>query len=339
MKYSTILFLLFLSTVCTAQHIKIINTEKAKVSFRGLSVVNDTVLWVSGNNGIIGKSVNGGKTFEWLKPKGFEKRDFRAIAAFDDRTALVIAVASPAVILKTTDGGSSWKEVYRDEHEDAFLDDMSFYSENANEGIVVGDPIDGMAYFLQTMDGGETWTRIEELKSVPLAAEEAFFAASNSNIKNIDENTFMIVSGGGASNLIITGMYVQKINLPKTDSPTSGANGMDYSQQQKYGLIAGGDFMNPKASANNLFVFEFSEEGIPKISKPQTPPSGYKSGVAILDNDKAISCGMLTVSFSKDRGQHWETISKKGFHTCKKAKFGTKTYLAGADGRIGLLVE
>lgn len=328
-----------LGMICMAQQIQLINSEKSGVSFRGLSVVSDSVLWVGGNKGTIGKSTDGGNSFQWFSPAGFEDRDFRAIAGFDKQTAVVIAVASPAVILKTKDGGKNWMEVYRDEHPDVFLDDMSFYSEDLKNGIVVGDPIDGAAYFLQTHDGGESWTRIEELNSVPLAEDEAFFAASNSNIKMTDENTFMIVSGGGASHLIVTGMYIQNVALPKSDSNTSGANGMDYSKDQKYGLIVGGDFMNPKSSANNLLVFEFSKDGLPQISKPQNPPSAYKSGVAILDDGKAISCGMTNVAFSKDKAQNWETISTIGFHSCKKARFGNKVFLAGSDGKIGMLIE
>lgn len=334
----TILFFL-LSIILGAQEIQILNSEQQKVSFRGLSVIDNSTLWVSGSNGIIGRSVNGGEVFEWIHPKGFENRDFRAIAAFDSNTAIAVVIASPAVVIKTTDGGKTWKEVYRDDHEGAFLDDISFESGNLMNGIIVGDPIDGKAYFLKTVDGGENWSKIEELTEIPLEESEAFFAASNSNIKMTDDNFFMVVSGGGASNLILCGMYIQKIKLAKTDSNTAGANGLDYSNSENYGLIAGGDFMNPKTSDNNLFIFEFSEDGVPQISQPQVPPSGYKSGVAIIENGRAISCGMSNVDYSKDKGLTWLNISKTGFHTCKKARNGTKVFLAGANGKIGFLSE
>lgn len=337
MKNSISIFLFFLSLFCFGQQIQLLNSQKSKVSFRGLSVVNDSTIWVSGSEGTIGLSTDSGKTFEWVSPEGFSKRDFRAIAGFDTQTAIAIAVGSPAVIIKTTDGGRNWTEVYRDEHPDVFLDDMSFYSENLKIGIAVGDPIQGDAYFLKTIDGGDSWKKIDQSLLPDLDDGEAFFAASNSNLKLIDEDTFFAVSGGATSDLIFSGENHYKIGLSKTDSSTSGANGLDFSQG--YGLIVGGDFMNPKASANNLFIFELTIDGIPLIKKPDKSPTGYQSGVAILDDGKAISCGMLNVEFSKDKGRNWETISKKGYHTCKKARNGNRVFLAGAGGRIAVLID
>ena len=48
-------------------------------SLRGLSVVNDNVVWVSGSNGTVGKTTNGGKNWKWFTVKGFEKKEYRSI--------------------------------------------------------------------------------------------------------------------------------------------------------------------------------------------------------------------------------------------------------------------
>src|SRR6185436_20080624 len=87
-------------------------TSGTKISIRGLSVVNDNIVWVSGSKGTVGKSSNGGRTWKWISVKGFEKADFRDIEAFDASTAIIMGIADPAYILKTTDGGESWKVVY-----------------------------------------------------------------------------------------------------------------------------------------------------------------------------------------------------------------------------------
>src|SRR5262245_56736609 len=71
-----------------------------KTSLRGLSVVNNNVVWVSGSNGMVGKSTNGGKNWRWMTVKGFEKNDFRDIEAFDANTAIIMAISEPAYILK-----------------------------------------------------------------------------------------------------------------------------------------------------------------------------------------------------------------------------------------------
>lgn len=341
MKTAKLFFLLFTFSVYTySQQIKLLNSEKKDISFRGLSVVNDSVFWISGSKGVIGMSADSGQTINWISPNGFEDRDFRAIVAFDENTALTVAVSSPAVILKTTDGGRNWKEVFRDDHSDVFLDDMSFNPENQMTGIVIGDAIDGEPYLLKTTDAGENWHRRNSEDFVELEDGEAFFAASNSNLKMIEDEVFFAVSGGSHSNLIyINRKTFQKINLDKTNSQTSGANGMDYSLEQNYGLIVGGDFMDPKSSSNNLFIFKIDENGTPQISKPAKSPDGYKSGVTILDNGRALSCGMLNVFYSEDNAENWRKISTKGFHSCKKAKSGQKVFLTGNDGRIAVLED
>src|SRR6187401_2953479 len=79
-----------------------------KVSIRGLSVVNDNIVWVSGSNGMVGRSNDAGKTWNWYNAKKFIpddsmklKADFRDIEAFDGATAIIMSVDAPAYILKT----------------------------------------------------------------------------------------------------------------------------------------------------------------------------------------------------------------------------------------------
>src|ERR1051326_2196906 len=90
--------------------INILDSER-KTSLRGLSVVDDNIIWASGSNGTVARSVDGGKTFEWLTVQNYEQRDFRDVEALDANTALIMAVAEPAIILKTKNGGKTWKKV------------------------------------------------------------------------------------------------------------------------------------------------------------------------------------------------------------------------------------
>src|SRR5689334_985623 len=97
MKKLVLLPFLLLVSIAFSQYPTIeILTQGTKTSIRGLSVVNDAVAWASGSNGTIGRTGDGGKTWKWLTVKGFEKRDFRDIEAFDATTAIIMAVDAPA---------------------------------------------------------------------------------------------------------------------------------------------------------------------------------------------------------------------------------------------------
>ena len=93
-----------------------------KISLRGLSVVNNQVIWASGSAGSVVRSTDGGQTFTWLTVAGYEKNDFRDIEAFDENTAIIMGITQPAVMLKTIDGGRNWKKVFDDTTKGAFWD-------------------------------------------------------------------------------------------------------------------------------------------------------------------------------------------------------------------------
>ena len=139
-----------------------------KVSIRGLSVVNDNIFWASGSGGMVAKSTDGGKNIEWTQVPGFEKRDFRDIEAFDQNTAIIMAVDQPAIILKTTDGGKNWKKVFEDTTTGMFLDAMHFEKVDGKlVGMVVGDPIKNKIFYAKTFDGGNLVSIAKNLELIP----------------------------------------------------------------------------------------------------------------------------------------------------------------------------
>src|ERR1700744_572242 len=113
----TLSYLLFLSSLLLVTPIKaqtITQLEQGKpTSIRGLSVVDDSVAWISGSRGTIAITRNGGRDWAWSQVKGFEKSDFRDIEAFSDKEAVIMSSGTPALILKTVDGGKNWQIKYR----------------------------------------------------------------------------------------------------------------------------------------------------------------------------------------------------------------------------------
>jgi photosystem II stability/assembly factor-like uncharacterized protein len=165
----------FFSFSLSAQTVKLL-TSGTKTSLRGLSVVDDKTVWVSGSNGTVGLSLDSGNTFKWTTVKGFEKTDFRDIEAFDATTAIIMGISSPAYILKTIDGGETWKVTYENKDTSMFMDAMEFWNEQS--GIVIGDPINNKMFISRTFDGGNTWQALPPQNYPAVANGEACFASS-----------------------------------------------------------------------------------------------------------------------------------------------------------------
>ena len=311
-------------------------TQGTKTSLRGLSVVNDNVVWVSGSNGTIGRSNNGGKDWKWYVVKGFENRDFRDIEAFDAFTAVIIAVGEPAYILKTADAGESWKVVYENKTKGMFLDALEFW--NLDAGIVIGDPVNGKFFIARTFDNGTTWKEIPEQYKPVADSGEACFAASGTNIRALDMDEAVFVSGGLKSNLYIRDL---KIPLPILQGKeTTGANSIAvWDRYKKNGgnrlVVVGGDFSSDTLTRQNCF---YSTNRGKTWKAAKTPPRGYRSCVEFLAKDQLVTCGLTGVDYSFNMGNTWQPVSNEGFHVVRIAAYGATVYLAGANGKVAKLL-
>ena len=310
-------------------------TAGTNTSLRGLSVVNNNVVWVSGNNGTVGKTTNGGKTWKWMTVTGFEKTDFRDIEAFDVLTAIIMGIGEPAYIFKTIDGGETWKVVFENKTKEMFLDAMEFWNEHS--GIVVGDPVGGRFFISRTFDGGNTWQDIPFDKRPVADSGEACFAASGTNIRVLDRDEAVFVTGGLVSRIFTKN---KPMNLPVIQGKeTTGANSIAVSDYQKLNggnimIVVGGDFMVDSSKTKNCF---YTTDGGKTWKSPNVPPNGYRSCVEFISKKDVLACGINGVDFSFDRGKNWKWISKEGFHVCRKARLGNTVYLAGGNGKIGKL--
>jgi len=329
---------IFFSFSSQAQNSIQVITEQKGVSLRAISIPSKEVIWVSGSKGSVVKSEDGGKTFNWIKVSGYENRDFRAIHAFDKEQAIIVAVAAPAIILKTKDGGAHWKMVTEILDTNMFLDAIHF--KDGQNGWVIGDPIDQQIFMLHTKDSGDTWQEVgTDYFTNQVEEGESFFAASNSNMAHTNEALCM-VTGGKKSRLWMNG---SPTTIPLLQGlKTTGANSIAFSPDEKRMLIVGGDFANDTLSQDNSLYLKL-EKGDKNQSthwqmvKMTRAPHGYKSCVEFLNNDLVISCGTSGVDLSKNGGNEWKTIDKQSFHVVKKIPNLNSAILAGSGGRIGII--
>lgn len=325
--------LLWAPFFCAAQSysLKPLN-EHSKTSLRGLSVVSDQVTWVSGSNGAVGKTIDGGITWKWMNPKGYEKIDFRDIEALDDKQAIIVGIASPAYILKTIDGGETWTENYKNVDSAIFLDGLAFWDKN--KGIIFGDPINDKLQLLKTVDAGKSWQDISKSLQINLTKGEAGFAASGTTIKTLPGGKTWIATGGTVSNIYYSPDYGQNWEVFKCPilqgEGSTGTFSIDFFNE-KTGIVVGGDYLKDKENSNNVLL---TKDGGKTWQKPASPVLGFRSGVTYIDANTLIATGTSGTDISTDGGQHWRHISDKSFNAVQKAKRGKTVLLAGNNGLI-----
>ena len=323
-------------TVSRAQEVNLVLLQQGQpTSIRGLSVLDDSVAWVSGSNGWIGRTVDCGETWHWQRVAGYETTDFRDIEAFSADQALIISAGSPLVILHTTDGGHTWRETHRDERPEIFYDGMDFW--NDRRGLAYGDPIGGTMQLLATEDGGQTWRDISDAARIGLVDEEAGFAASGTGIRTLPGGHVFIATGGHRSRLFHSADYGQTWNAHACPIIQGNASTGIFSiafRDEHHGVVVGGDYQQDTARRDAIYL---TSDGGETWRRPKVGTNGYRSAVEYLDSQRLVATGTSGVDYSTDGGATWMPLSDEGFHVVRKAKQGTWVVLAGGDGRIAML--
>jgi len=316
-----------------AQSVQILDHNKA-CSIRGLSIVNNKTAWVSGSNGFVGITTNGGETWAWAKVKGFEHSDFRDIEAFSQNEAIIMSSGTPALILRTTDRGLTWQTCYQNDDKNYFFDAMTFI--NKSHGFVLGDPINGKFLIMKTRDGGNTW---RAFKNPPVSFNgEAAFAASGTCIIANSKMLCIVTGGSKSRDLILLNPTAHKPNnwLSYTLPLLKGQNTQGtFSTVIKNGrqIFVGGDYQNNKRKDSVACYFDLNDSK--SMSLAAKPPEGYQSSVESISRNIFISTGTSGTNITFNRGRTWKLIDSTSYNVCKKAKGGKLILLAGDNGKIG----
>ena len=306
-------------------------------SFRGMSIVSDQVAWVSGSNGTIGRTTDGGTTWQWIKPAGYEKLDFRDIEAFDTDRAIVVNAGSPAYILLTIDGGKSWTQTYKNTDSAIFLDGMGFW--DAKRGIIFGDPIKDRMQLLKTDDGGSSWQDISANLKLVMLAGEAGFAASGTSITTMANGKVWIATGGATSNIYYSANYGNKwasYKCPIIQGESSTGVFSIAFQNNKTGVVVGGNYLKDNENSNNILLTNNSGK---TWTKPLKPVDGFRSGVIYINEKVMVATGSSGTDVSTDAGISWYNISKVNLNVIQKSQTGKLVLLAGNKGQIYKLVH
>ena len=328
-----LVFILINNTI--AQKVTVLQQGKP-VSIRGLSVVNDKVAWISSSKGYVAVTKDAGKTWNWQQVKGFETSDFRDIEAFSDKEAIIMSSGTPALILKTTDGGSSWQTKYHNRDTSIFLDAMDFLGKY---GCVMGDPLNDHFVLFETKDKGKTWKERDASKLPAARHGEASFAASGTCLHVFDNgliksNSILMVSGGSSANLYNAQISAKKwITQPlPLAQGRSSAGAFSIATNGKHWVAVGGDYQRDSRT-DSTACYSFDAGKTWKIAR--TCPA-FQSCVQHLEGKIYLSTGTSGTYLSKDDGISWTKIDAGSYNVCVRTQHGKLTLLAGNGGKIGL---
>ena len=323
MKWITSLFLVFIFLSCTSnqkqRNIDSLEIQEFKIqgtSIRAIHAVNKKSVYYAGSNGAIGFTNDGGQS--WAK-KTLTYSDsitpnFRSIS-LNNKNVFALSISNPALLYKISSLDTIL--VYKEIHEKVFYDSLHFFDDGIH-AIAVGDPTEDCPSIIISSNSGKSWHKIN-CNSLPKFEEgEAFFAASNTNIKTLG-STVWIVSGGKKARVLKSTDFGKSWKIYNTpiiqgDGP-QGIYSIDMANLNE-GIIIGGDYSNPNKNYANKAITKNGGKNWILVSNNQEP--NYKSCVTYVPdtNGKEIfAVGKTGISFSNDGGLTWKNISDEAYFT------------------------
>jgi hypothetical protein len=265
------------------------------------------------------------------------KENFRSIAV-NDRGYFVLSIGSSTVLYKKYFKNYIPPFIisYFENHPKAFYDSMDFW--NDEEGIAVGDPTEDCMSIIITRDGGNTWTKLS-CDDLPKAKDgEAAFAASDTNIAIVGNNTW-VATGGKTSRVLYSpdkGVTWEVYDTPIVQGmETTGMYSIDFYDELN-GFAIGGDYTKPEDNQANKIRTNDGGKTWEVVAKGKNP--SYRSCVQYIPNSagkELVTIGFKGIDYSNDSGSTWKHLSDEGLYTLRFLN-DSVAYAAG-KGRISKL--
>ena len=308
--------------------------QDSKLNVRAIEINQQGNLGFAGANGEMGfnsitaseeKIVFLKQAYDTITP------NFRSFA-YANKASFALSIVSPALLYKMEN--DTTRIVYKEFHKDVFYDAMDFW--NDEEGIAIGDSLDGCLSIIITRDGGETWNKLN-CDQLPKPAEnEGAFAASDTNIAIVGDKTWVATTAGRIYYSDDKGVTWEIIDTPIIkEKESEGIYSIDFYDELN-GFAIGGDYTNPGASTANKI--RTLDGGMTWEIVADNHIPGFRSCVQYVPNsngNELVAIGFKGIDYSNDFGDSWTHLSDEGFYTIRFVN-DSLAYAAG-NGRISKL--
>lgn len=308
------------------------------VRLRGVSAVSSEVAWVSGAQGTVLRTSDGGKSWQSRPVPEAGTLDFRDIEARDTQTAVVMS-AGPGTasrIYRTSDGGASWRLCYTAPEPGMFLDALTFI--DADRAVAVSDAVDGRFVVLTTDDAGTTWSRVPAERLPGALPGEGAFAASGTNVAAHGTHVWI---GTTRSRVLHSPDGGRTWTIAQTPVPTGEATGI-FSiafRSATHGIVVGGAYNREAEAVDN--VATTTDGGTTWHAVRGRGLSGFRSVVTHvprLGPAAWLALGPSGMDVSEDDGRTWTPSGGDGYDAVSLARDGTALFASGSGGRVARAV-
>ena len=303
---------------------------------RGLSVVNDRVVWTTGARGTFLLSLDGGRSWKADSVPGATTLDLRAVHGVNGAQAFVASAGEAekglAKIFSTGNAGRAWELVYSTEQKGVFLDAIAFW--DARHGIALSDPVDGAFVLLTTDDGGQTWSRMPAERLPRVLPGEAAFAASGSSLVVHGGSRVWIGTGGGGRARVMHSAdrgrtWIVSEAPVHAEGGGAGIFAVAFFDERR-GVAVGGDYTKPALAATSVAL---TQDGGRTWQPAASPPHAYLSGVSYAGSaGNLVAVGLAGTFVSRDSGQTWMQRDTIALNAVRFS--GTTGVAVGPRGRI-----
>jgi len=316
------LLLLLLSALPLSAQIRFLpQTSGVQASLRGLAAINSRTAWASGTNGTVLLTTDGA-TWQRRAVPGAEALDFRDIAAFNSRRAILLAAGpgEKSRLYRTRDAGATWQLLRTNADPKGFWDAIAFLNEQ--RGVLLGDPVDGHFLIETTEDGGQTWQRRPTPPALP---GEGAFAASGTCLVVRGPREIWFATGAARVFRSTDGGLTWTVTPTPLRQPTPSAGIFSLALGPGPTAVAlGGDYRQPEKT-NQTAAFT-TDHGATWTLAPGL--SGYRSAAAFLRRSTVVAVGPTGADLSTNGGKSWQPLAAAGYHAVQPG------WAVGPQGRI-----
>lgn len=299
---------------------------------QAVSAVDARVVWVTGHQGVVLRSRDGGETWERLPGPAGDSLEFRDVHAFDAERAVILSAGEGARsrIYRTGDGGRRWTLAWLNDEPAGFYDCLDFW--DTRRGVAYGDAVGGELRILLTEDGGRSWRRVAP-PGLPAALDgEGGFAASGTCVRTGAGGVAWIGTGAGPTARVLRtrdyGRTWSAADVPLVAGPAAGAFTLAFSGPTA-GVVLGGDLEAPEGSAGRAAATDDGGATWREVEAPPFPGAVYGAAATAAGALVTVGPGGAAV---RDAAGSWHPVDTRAFWAVGAA--GGRAWAVGPEGRI-----